>query len=426
MSDAAGLMLTVRLGWRNLWRNPRRSAITVAGGAFAFAFLIALVGFGHGLSRQVLRNGTELMVGDIQLHDTAYLPDRELHRTMGGAQGAAWPELLERLRRLRIVRHAVPRVYSPALLSTGDRSAGAQLVGVEPESETRMSRVFTRQAAAALAAPGSLVLGDLLALDLGAGLGSEVALVAQAFDGTLGNALFRVTGIVHTGMPQLDRSLAFVRLEDGVSLLALPAGRIHEIAIKIDDPMAAPTVAQALVRRAGLPPTISARSWRELLPQLSSYVQMVDGVNRFLVALVVLFASMSVLNTMTMATFERIPEFGMLSAIGMEPAAITRSVLVESFLLVLLSLAGGLALGSLLMQYLMTRGMDLTWWMDDFAMVETRLDPIVKAAWDWRLVAWAAVSLALAAVAAAYWPARRGTRLDPVVAMGARPEVRAR
>src|SRR5512142_2732647 len=200
MNYDAGLLLTVRLGWRNLWRNPGRSAITVAGGAFAFAFLIALVGFGRGLSTQLLRNGTELMVGHIQLHDAAYLPDRELHRTIGGPQGADWPELLQRLRRLREVRQAVPRVYSPALLSTGDRSAGAQLIGVEPESETRMSRVFTAQAAAALTARGSLVLGDLLALDLGAVVGGEVALVAQAYDGTLGNALFRVTAIVHTGM----------------------------------------------------------------------------------------------------------------------------------------------------------------------------------------------------------------------------------
>ncbi len=412
-------MITLRLGWRNLWRNRRRSLITIGGLAFAFAFLIGLVGFGRGLGIQMLRNGTELMVGHIQVHDGRYLPDRVLHRTIGGREGADWPALIERLKREPKVRQAVPRVYGSALLSTGNKSSGGQIVGVDPAAEGSLSRVFTAEVAAALAAPGSLVVGELLALDLGARAGDEVAIVTQASDGTLGNSLFRVTGTVRTGLPQLDRSLAVIRLTDAQDLLALTPDRIHEIAIRIDDPMDAPSFARALAGRARLPGGAEARSWRELLPQLSSYVQMVGAVNRFIVTLVVLFASMGVLNTMTMATFERIREFGMLNAIGMGPGSIIRAVLVESFLLVSLGLAGGLGLGWLMMQFLMTHGVNLAWWTGEVAMVDTRLDPIIKAAWDWRLIPWAAASLAVAAVAAAYWPARRATRVDPVEALRA-------
>ena len=412
-------MIAVRLGWRNLWRNPRRSLITIAGLALAFAFLIALVGFGRGLSVQMLRNGTELMAGHIQVHDRGYLPDRVLHRTIGGPGGADWQGLLERLRRYPKVRQATPRVYGSALLSTGNKSAGAQLAGVDPASERKLSRVFTARTAAALAASGSIVLGQILALDLGAHVGDEVAVVTQAADGTLGNSLFRITGTLRTGIPQIDRSLAVMRIEDAAALLALAPERIHEIAIAIDNPMDAPAFARELSRGAALPAGAEAESWRELLPQLSSYVEQVNAVNRFIVALVVLFASMGVLNTMMMATFERVREFGVLSAIGMGPASITSSVLVESFLLVALGLAGGLGLGWLLMQYLMTRGVNLEWWTGEIAIAQARLDPIVKAAWDWRIIFWAAVSLAVAAVAAAYWPARRATRVDPVEALRA-------
>lgn len=412
-------MITLRLGWRNLWRNKRRSLITVGGIAFAFAFLIALVGFGRGLGVQMMRNGTELLVGHIQVHDGRYLPDRLLHRTIGGRDGADWPGLIDRLRRHPRVRQAVPRVYGSALLSTGSKSSGAQIVGVDPASEGSLSRVFTADAAASLAERGSLVVGELLAIDLGASAGDEVAVVTQASDGTLGNSLFRVAGTVRTGLPHLDRSLAVIRLDEAQELLALPPERIHEIALRVDDPMDAPAIARELAGRADLPAESGARSWRELLPQLSSYVQMVDAVNRFIVTLVVLFASMGVLNTMTMATFERIREFGMLNAIGMGPGSIIRTVLVESFLLVSMGLAGGLGLGWLMMQYLMTRGMNLEWWTGEVAMVDTRLDPVIKAAWDWQIIPWAAVSLAVAAVAAAYWPARRATRVDPVEALRA-------
>ena len=412
-------MIALRLGWRNLWRNKRRSLITVGGIAFAFAFLIALVGFGRGLGIQMMRNGTELLVGHIQVHDGRYLPDRPLHRTIGGREGTDWSGLIERLRRYPKVSQAAPRVYGSALLSTGAKSSGAQIVGVDPAAERALSRVFTAETAASLAGRGSLVVGELLALDLGARPGDEVAVVAQASDGTLGNSLFRVAGTVRTGLPHLDRSLAIIRLDEAQELLALPPERIHEIAVRVDDPMDAPRISRELSGQAGLPAEARARSWRELLPQLSSYVQMVDAVNRFIVTLVVLFASMGVLNTMTMATFERIREFGMLNAVGMGPGSIIRSVLVESFLLVSLGLAGGLGLGWLMMQYLMTRGMNLEWWTGEVAMVETRLDPIIKAAWDWQIIPWAAASLAVAAVAAAYWPARRATRVDPVEALRA-------
>ncbi|MBZ5583392.1 MAG: ABC transporter permease, partial [Acidobacteriia bacterium] len=360
-------MITIVLGWRNLWRNSRRSLITIGGFSCAFAFLIALVGFGRGLSIQMLRNGTELMAGHIQIHDRQYLPDRILHRTIGGAEGADWQGLIERLRRYPKVRQAAPRVYGSALLSTGDKSSGAQVVGVEPASERGLGRLFTEETAASLAVRGSLVAGEVLALDLGARIGSEVAVVTQASDGTLGNSLFRLTGILRTGLPQLDRSLAVIRLDDAMELLALPPGRIHEIAVKVDNPMDAPAVARDLASRAALPAEAQALSWRELLPQLSSYVEQIDAVNRFIVGLVVLFASMGVLNTMMMATFERVREFGVLNAIGMGPGAITGAVLVESFLLASLGLAGGLGLGWVLMQYLMTHGMNLARWTGEAA-----------------------------------------------------------
>ena len=336
-------MIALRLGWRNLWRNKRRSLITIGGIAFAFAFLIALVGFGRGLGIQMMRNGTELMIGHLQVHDGRYLPDRPLHRTIGGRGGTDWPGLIERLRRYPKVSQAAPRVYGSALLSTGAKSSGAQIVGVDPTAERALSRVFTAETAASLAGRGSLVMGEILALDLGARPGDEVAVVAQASDGTLGNSLFRVAGTVRTGLPHLDRLLAIIRLDEAQELLALPPERIHEIAVRVDDPMDAPRIARELSGLAGFPAEALAQSWRELLPQLSSYVQMVDAVNRFIVMLVVLFASMGVLNTMTMATFERIREFGMLNAVGMGPGLIIRSILVESFLLVSLGWPAALA-----------------------------------------------------------------------------------
>src|SRR5512147_1900332 len=137
-------MIVVRLGWRNLWRNSRRSLITIAGIAFAFAFTIALIGLGRGLVIQLLKNGTELMVGHVQIHDRDYLPDRDLYETIGNQAGCDWKRLITRLKRNREVVAVAPRVYGFGLVSTGDQSAGAQIIGVDPQAEGELSRLVDR------------------------------------------------------------------------------------------------------------------------------------------------------------------------------------------------------------------------------------------------------------------------------------------
>jgi ABC-type lipoprotein release transport system permease subunit len=411
--------MLVRLGWRNLWRNTRRSLITVAGLGFAFGFLIVLIGFSRGLSLQLLRNGTELMVGHIQVHDAQYLPDRVLYNTIGGRDGTDWRALIARLRQHRAVRQAAPRVYTFGLLSTGARSAGGQLVGVDPAAEQGLNRLFAPDIVASLSSPHAIAIGERLALDIGATVGDEVAVIAPASDGTQGNELFHLTAIVRTGLPALDRSIALTRLDDAQSLLALDPDRIHEIAVAVGDPLDAAGVAAELARTAGLPAHTVVQGWRELLPQLSTYIDFVRAINAFIIGLIVLFSSMGVLNTMAMATFERVHEFGMLNAIGMKPSAIIASVLLESLFLVSLGLAGGLGFGVVLMAYLTTRGLNLTWLTGELAMFQSRLDPVVKGVWDWQTIPWAALCLAVATVAAAYWPSRRATRVDPVEALQA-------
>lgn len=411
-------MIVVRLGWRNLWRNSRRSLITIAGIAFAFAFTIALIGLARGLVVQLLRNGTELMVGHVQIHDRDYLPDRDLYETIGNQEGCDWKQLISRLKENQQVVAAAPRIFGFGLVSTGDRSSGAQMIGVDPPAEGELSRLVSRDMLNRLR-PGSVLLGVTLALELQAGEGDEIAAVTQAADGTLGNELYRVGGIVKTGLTYLDRSVAFMRIDDLQQLLALEPGRIHEIAVRLRDPLIAPDSSREISRMSGLPEGVSVQSWRELLPQLNDYLGLTGGANAFIIGLVVIFVSFGILNTMMMATFERIREIGMLNAFGMRPGLVLATFLFEAFFLAVLGLAAGFGLGALMMRYLSAYGLDLTRWTGQMSMLQTRVDPILKGVWDWHTVIWAAVSLCVATVIAAYLPARKAVRVDPVEALRA-------
>lgn len=257
-------MIVLRLGWRNIWRNSRRSLITISAIGTAYAFLIVLIGLMEGMTNQFLNNGTGLMLGHLQIHDSQYLPDRNIYDTIGGDTDTDLDTFLSRLRAYPEVQATSPRVYGFGLLSTGEHSAGAQILGIEPRAETRLSTLLqglVRGEGLTKTRTHTLLLGDALARELEARIGSEVAVVTQATDGTLGNDLYRVSGILHTGLSYLDRTLVLLHLGDLQDLLVLGPGQIHEIVVNIEDPLAADEFSANLNTSGTLPPNTTAKSW---------------------------------------------------------------------------------------------------------------------------------------------------------------------
>lgn len=404
------------LGWRNLWRNPLRSLITIVGLASGYAVLMFLVSITEGMRVQMLNNGTDLLVGHVQIHHPEYLPDRDLYETLGGSEGTDWRALAERLRREPEVAASAARIHAAGLASTGETSAGVAIVGIDPVQESKVSGLQGQGSPKNLQGRG-LLLGESLQQELVAGTGTEIALVTQAADGTIGNDLYRNRGTLRTGMAFLDRSLMLVHLTDLQELLSLAPERIHEITIRLRDPGEAEAFAARLNDSDILPPGTVARSWRSLLPTLSDYLDMVTASYVVMIGLVGLFAALGVLNTMLMSVFERVRELGMLSALGMRPASVVLTVVSESIALAVAGLATGLAVGSLLVWHLSSTGLDLRSWMGEISLLETRMDPVIPVAWSWAAVWLPAVGLLLATVVASLLPALRAAFVNPVLAL---------
>ena len=412
-------MLALRLGWRNLWRNPRRSLITLSTVAVALIFLILILGMSEGLKEQLLQNGTRLMLGHLQIHHPDYLPDRNLYDTLGGDRGIV-PDLPRRLEESLGLQVATPRVYGFALLSSGESSAGAQLMGIAPESERRLSTFLGTVPPASGVGPrpsGRILLGEGLAQELQVVAGSEIAAMTQAADGSLGNALFRVSAVLRTGLVHLDRSLAILHLEDLQQLLALRPDQFHEIAARLANPMEADAATLEFNRQSDPAQGLKASSWGDLAPTLRDYLQLFEGTYAVLIGLVAVFCALGILNTMAMAVFERSREIGTVASLGMSPVRILASVILESVCLAAMGLALGLAVGWLVMQPLIENGLDLSRWTGELAMLDTHMDPVLRFRWLWRHAVNSALVLILSAVVAAGLPAFRAARMNPVDAL---------
>ncbi|MBI2525375.1 MAG: ABC transporter permease [Candidatus Rokubacteria bacterium] len=417
-------MVTLRLGWRNLWRNPGRSLLSIAAVAVACAVLITVESLREGLVRQTLENGTRLVIGHLQVQDATFRRDRNLYDTIGGPGGTDVRALLVAVER-RVRMAAAPRVVGFGLLSADRRSAGAEILGVDPAREARVTRVLESVVDGRGldgAPPRAVLLGKALAEELAVAVGDEVAVVTQAADGSVGNELWRVRGIIRTGLGTLDRSLAVVALHDLQDIMALGPGRIHQVVARVADPEQARRVAEVLEADGTLPPGARAESWETLVPALVDYRRLIRAWGWVMLGIVGLFAGFGVLNTMLMAVFERTHELGVLASLGLRPPLVLAMVLAECASLAAAGIAAGVALGTGGMAYFVVHGWDLTRWAEGLTLSGVLIDPVLRGAWTWRQVPSIALSLAALVTLAGLLPALRAARLRPVAALAARAD----
>jgi len=411
----------LQLAWRNLWRNPRRTFITMAAIAFGYAMLLFVACLMAGLRWQMIENGTALMMSQIQVHAPGYYPNRSIQRTLGGRQGTDVNAMLAAIVADRRVYAAAPRVYGYGLLSAAHRSAGVELMGIVPEQEpkiTILNRQIIKGSYLTAQKPKGVVMGDTLASTIGIDLGTEVVLLTQAADGSIGNDVYSVVGIFHTGLDAVDRGLVLMSLPALQDLLQLAPARIHEIGIKLDDITTATPVAAALESRIDKATPVKVMAWPELAPELANYVQFNRGITFVLFVIFFLLAVIGVMNTMLMAVFERTRELGMLMALGMRPIQIIALILAEAAGLAIASLIVGGAIGVPLLWYLQVHGLDLGGATGE---VISLAGVVVGHLWfgrqDYPAYAQAALGLAVTALVSALYPAWRASHFRPTEAI---------
>jgi putative ABC transport system permease protein len=411
----------LRLAWRNLWRNPRRTFITMAAIAFGYAMLLFVACLMAGLRWQMIENGTRLVMSQIQVHAPGYYPNRSIQKTLGGRQGTDVNALLDAITSDPRVYAAAPRVYGYGLLSAAHRSAGVELMGMVPDREPKITTLNSQMAKGSYLTarmPKGVVIGDKLASTIGIEMGSEIVLLTQAADGSMGNDVYTVVGIVHTGLDAVDRGLVLMSLSSLQELLHLAPARIHEVGIKLNDITAATPVATALEVRLGKTIPVRVRAWPELAPELASYVQFNRGITFVLFFIFFLLAVIGVMNTMLMAVFERTRELGMLMALGMRPVQVIVLILAEAAGLAVASLVVGGAVGVPLLWYLQVHGLDLGGATGE---VVSLAGVVVGHLWygrqDFPAYGQAALGLAATALVSALYPAWRAAHFRPTEAI---------
>ena len=253
-------MLTLRIAWRNVWRQPRRAGVVITGVAIGIAGVVLSMAVNFGMVVQMIETAIATDLGHIQIHAAGFDENPELSQRLleGGRTGVSAVEDLPG------VRAFARRVRGEGLLTSPRASAGVRVLGIEPEREAGVSRIASSITAGRyLDGKGRRVLlGEALARRLQVGVGDKVVLSVQDLAGDLTGEALRVGGLFRTPSRGLDRGTVFVRFEESQKLFGL-GDAITEIVVLAESRNEIAEVRDALAADlTGL----EVRSWQEIQP----------------------------------------------------------------------------------------------------------------------------------------------------------------
>jgi ABC-type lipoprotein release transport system permease subunit len=333
-----GSPLLLRLAYRNVLRNRRRSAvllITISFGLWAMLFFAAFI---RGWTEDETRSAIDTLTGHLQIHAPGYLDDPSVGRSMPPPGG----DLL-RLLDGPEVRAWDARVRGEAVVMSERETDGVTLVGIDPQREAGLSFIAGAVTAGRnLEGPDDhgILLGRRLAERLDTGLGKRVVIMSQGVDQAVVDRGFRVVGLFDADRASTEMAYVFVGRGTAAEMLGL-GDRVSEIALKLQN---GDRLESFLSRVRADAPGLDVQPWTTLEPLAEAMVAL--GKSWIWIFNVVMYVAMAfgLVNTLLMAVAERTREFGLVQALGMKPGLILRQVLVESSLL----LAAGIAMGGLL------------------------------------------------------------------------------
>jgi ABC-type lipoprotein release transport system permease subunit len=403
---------TLRIAWRNLWRNTRRTSLALAAIGLSVVLVLAYTSILRAYGDWIVETITGPMLGHVQAHAPGWRKDRLMDRTLRHVDAT-----LARLRQDPDVAGATARIYAPALAARGEEGFAVMVVGVDTRAESGPARLLG-DATDPLRGREAFV-GTHLADQMGVRVGDEIAVVGQGVDGSLANDLFTVKALVTTQVDLINRQGVVVGLTEAQDLFAMP-DEAHEIVVHVRQPEDAAAISNRL---AALPDLAGAEvlDWQALAPEMVSLVEVTDIVGALVLVLVFIAAAAGVANTMLMATFERTREFGMLLALGARPLRLVKLVLAESIALGLMGALVGSVVGVGLVAITHRTGIDYA------ALTGGGPSELSFAGLRWSLrfyprlavgdVVRTVVAVLLTSLVASAWPAVRASRLQPVRAL---------
>lgn len=320
---------TIKLAWRNMWRNWRRTGIALIAIVLGLMLLLLLTSVIAGSDQAIFGNAVKVYGGAVQVHAPGYrekanrrplLPLQDPDAVVAAA--LAQPTVIA----------AAQRIHTGGILVKGGEARPVAITAIQPAAEAPISIQAANIVAGRFLLDGegdAIFIGQALADELGATVGDRITLLGHGKYESMRQRTMTIVGIYSLGSPDLEKGTAFITLNEAQSLFNMN-NQATEVAISLTDVMQESTVIPAL--QAALP-GYEVDSWKTLKPEITETMATKQMFVNMIGLIVILIASIGILNLQLMAVFERTREMGVLAALGMKGRQIMALFLLEGALI---------------------------------------------------------------------------------------------
>jgi ABC-type lipoprotein release transport system permease subunit len=405
--------MLIKLAWRNIWRNKKRTLITVVSIAFAVILSSIMRSMQLGSYERMIDNSVRFYTGYLQVHKKGYWNEQVIDNAFRPPE-----DLQETIESLPDVEAAVPRLESFALASYKTQTKGAMIIGIHPEKEAFLTEVEDRIIRGEMVSLNAdeVLVGTGLADYLNMDLGDTLVLISQGYRGVNSAGKYAMSGLVEFGLPELNNQAVFMPLPAAEYFYGAE-GLLTAMAVVTDHPKHVNEIEQSLEQKLDTT-RLEVMDWRTMMPELIQGIEIdnVSGIIMLLLLYVVIGFGM--FGTFLMMTTERLYEFGVLLAVGMHRYKLQLVIFLEIVMLSIIAVLVGFALSVPVVAYFSHNPISLP---DEYktAFEKFGIEPIYVFSNEpvvFTSQAWVVFFMALILGAYPLW---KILRLNPVTAMRA-------
>jgi putative ABC transport system permease protein len=331
--------MLIKLAWRNIWRNKKRSLITISAIFIAVFLCVLLRALQLGLYDNMINNVVGSYSGYIQIHSKGFWDEQIVDNSF-----SADKDFFNEIESIDGVSNTLQRIQSGSLASSSDLSKFVFVTGIQPSKESSLTNWEKRLI------NGQLLKEESKSLNIGKGvakyfdleIGDTLVLLGQGYHGMQAAGAYPVSGILDLKNPTLNKISVFMTLPQAQDFLSAQNMITHLILNKKenkDEDAIALNVKNLIDNEV-----YEVMTWREMIPELEQTIKADSAGGLIMVFILYMIVTFGIFGTVLMMTQERKYEFGVLVSIGMKKIRLIKTMVYETILLASVGAILGIAL----------------------------------------------------------------------------------
>lgn len=388
----------VKIAWRNIWRNKRRTLITIASIMFALFFAIIMRGFGRGSYEKMKENAVKSYSGYIQIHKKGFWDDKNIDNIFSLDEN-----VISQLGSDKRLNAVIPRLESFALASSGESTKGVAVMGISPEREDRMTKIksYLKEGEFITSDERSVLIASGLADFLKLKVNDTMVLFSSGYHGATAAALYPIKGILKLPTPEMDRGTVYMPLAEAQDFFST-GNQLTALVFDLNDIKDVEAVEKLISSSIDLD-KYEVMDWTVMNKELLQMIETDNAGGVIMIAILYLVIAFGIFGTVLMMTNERIREFSVMISVGMQKSKLALVIIVELVFLTSIAVFAGIAISLPVMFYFYYNPIEFTGDAVQ-AMKDFNFEPVMPMSMDIQIFVFQGIAISILMLIAMSYP----------------------